>query len=343
MGGDAAWQGEMPAGILTSVRWPWVFAVAVIVSSATAEASVILRRRAPRPATPAPRVDFWREVLEPNGTEVAAIVANARIAMARPENAINGDTDWAVETRARFYRDAYNMLRHARTLSPQNLEVLALLGRAADELGRTPEAIEAFERCAELAGTDRIMTEVAGRLGAIYLRLGEHTTAVRWLRLVHGGLSAVTAPSLVYLANALAKRGEIAQAIDTLANALPAPSLGHYPAETTLASFSLAVIYDRDEQRGAAFSVLDRMQAMLGAQYMSYLQNELARLRFPDPADLYYYRGLLYESQAHYVEARAEWAHYAAITDAPWRARALDHIAAIDALRRHPPPAQVTP
>ncbi len=314
-----------------------------MVSSATAEASVILRLRPARPATPAPRVDFWREVIEPNGTEVAAIVANARLAMSRPDHAINGDTDWAVETRARFHRDAYNMLQYARALSPQNLEVLALLGRAADELGRTREAIDAFERCAELAGTDRIMIEVAGRLGAIYLRLGEHATAVRWLQLVHGGLSPVTAPSLVYLANALAMHGEVPQAIDTLVNALPAPSLGHYPAETTLASFALAVIYDRDEQRGAAFTVLDRMQAMLGVQYMSYLQQELAKLRFPDPADLYYYRGLLYESQAHYAEARAEWTHYAAITDAPWRARALEHIAAIDALRRQPQQARVTP
>src|SRR6185503_6643651 len=47
----------------------------------------------------------------------------------------------------------------------------------------------------------------------------------------------------------------------------------------------------------------------------------------------YYYQALLYETLGDYTEARAEWALYAAIEDAPWRRRALEHIRAIDAQR----------
>ena len=45
-----------------------------------------------------------------------------------------------------------------------------------------------------------------------------------------------------------------------------------------------------------------------------------------------------------YTEARAEWALYANGADLPYRGRALDHIEAIDALRKAPPPAPaITP
>jgi hypothetical protein len=46
---------------------------------------------------------------------------------------------------------------------------------------------------------------------------------------------------------------------------------------------------------------------------------------------------MLYEATGDDIEARAEWALYAAVPDAPWRRRALDHIQAIDAQHRTPP------
>lgn len=311
------------------MRWSWVFAISCGVAAATSTAAA-------RPGERPRDGSFWREVIEPHADEVAALLTKAREAMARPESPINGDTDWAVEARARFFRDAFNLLRHARTLSPDNLEVLALYGRAADELGLTTEAIDALARCARLGG-DKAPAEVRARLGTIYVRLGQPEVARRWLAAALGPLSAQTAPAFVHLATLLAERGELTAAVDTLANAVPAGLLAHYSSEAALVTFALAVLYDRDEQRGAAFTTLDTLQRALGPQYALQLLDALAKLRFAHAADLHYYRGLLYESLGHAVEARAEWAHYAAAGDSPWRQRALDHIAELDAPRARLP------
>ncbi|HEY5952271.1 MAG TPA: hypothetical protein VIV40_42530, partial [Kofleriaceae bacterium] len=104
----------------------------------------------------------------------------------------------------------------------------------------------------------------------------------------------------------------------------------------TLVSFALAVQYDRDEQRGAAFEVLDKMQNTLQGQLGAMVQNVLAGMRFAPAEDRHYYYGLLYEAAGHYTEARAEWALYAAAGNLPYRRRALEHIEAIDELRRAP-------
>ena len=308
------------------MRWPWVFSI--VLSAA--------------PASAGPQVDFWKELVEPNADEVNAIIGKARDLMSRPDHALNGDTEWAVDTRAKFYRDAKTMLAHARKLSPQNVEVLALFGRASDELGDTKAALDALEQCARLAG-DKTPIDVLGRLGAIHIRLGDNDTALRWLRAAQSPLSTVSVTPIVNLANLLAARGDTSKAIDTLVNAIPTSMLGNFPSDITLATFALAVIYDRDEQRAAAFAVLDQMQSSLQTQYGIYVQNELAKLRLPNPEDIHYYRGLLYESLGQYVEARAEWAHYAAAGDTPWRRRALDHIALIDAQRRAKPSAPIPP
>lgn len=289
---------------------------------------------------PAQNGDFWKELLEPNADEVNAILAKARDLVQRPEQP---DTEWAVEHRARFYRDARNMLAYARKLSPQNIEVLALLGRVHDELGDTAAATEALEACVRIAGPDKVVTDAAGRLGAIQMRLGDADAALKWLRLAQAPLSATSASSIVNLATVLAAEGDSGKAIDTLLSAIPQSMFGNYSSEITIASFALAVLYDRDEQRAAAFSVIDQMQNGLQHMYAKSVQDELAKLRFPHIEDLHYYRALLYESLGQYVEARAEWAHYAAAGDTPWRARALAHVAAIDAQRRLKPGAPPRP
>ena len=309
------------------MRWSWVFSIALSASAAEART---------------PGVDFWREVVEPNADEVSAIIGKARDLMSRPDHALNGDTEWAVDARAKFYRDARTMLAHARKLSPQNVEVLQLYGRASDELGDTKAALDALERCARIAG-DKTPIDVAGRLGAIYIRLGDHDTALRWLRMAQSPLSAVSVVPMINLANLLAARGDTTKAIDTLSNAIPPSMLGNYTSDVTLATFALAVLYDRDEQRAAAFAVLDGMFSGMETRYTESVHTELAKLRLANAEDIHYYRALLYESIGQYVEARAEWAHYAAAGDTPWRRRALEHIASIDAQRRAKPgaPTQV--
>ena len=281
-------------------------------------------------------------MIEPHADEVNAIVGKARELMGKPDYQNNGDTDWAVDHRARFYRDARNMLVYARRLAPQNAEVLALLGRAADELGDTSAAREALEACVNVTGTDKAMIDVAGRLGAIHVRLGDNDAALRWLRLAQAPLSQISAPAIVNLANVLAVKGDTAKAIDVLSSSIPSAMLGGWSSEITLTSFALAAIYDRDEQRASAFAVIDQMQNNLGPQYAASVQTELAHLRLPNPEDIFYYRGLLYETLGQYVEARTEWAHYVAAGETPWRERARAHIVAIDAQRRANPavPAQ---
>ena len=290
----------------------------------------------PAPPPPDPH-DFWKDIVDPHGDEVARLVSSVTIGMRYADDALQTDAEWAVEQRMRYFQDAYGVMRYARRLSPENTEVLRLLGRAADELGKTRQAIEALEACAHLTGPERASAEVVGRLGAIYLRLGDRDAAIRWLRLVRGPLTITSAQPFVHLANALAARGDIAGAIDTLANVLPQGMAAYYPQEMTLATFALAVIYDRDEQRSAAFEVLDRMRSALQVQFGPQVQNALVTMRFAPAEDQHYYLALLYEALDEYVEARAEWALYAASGEAPFRARALDHIRAIDTQHRTAP------
>lgn len=315
--------------------WPLLW----IALAASAEARP---RPEPPPAPDPERRNLWRRITDPNGDEVRALVAKARLAMSRADDARNGEDDWALEQRLRFYRDAYHLTAHARTLAPDNLDALVAFARAAEELGRTAEAIEALERSARLTGRDGASLEVVSRLGAMHLRAGDTERAIRWLRLAQGPVSLLgngleQAYAIVHLATALAARGEVAAAIHALATALPERSLGHVSHETTVLTFALAVLYDRDEQRAAAFEVLDHLQSTLLAQYLPQVGAELARMRFLPPEDVHYYRALLYESADRYVEARAEWALYAAAGEPAYRGRALDHIAAIDAQRRAGP------
>jgi tetratricopeptide (TPR) repeat protein len=322
------------------VRWSWLLAV-LVLAAADADA-----RRTPEPET---RTDsgggeFWRDVIEPHAEQVRALLDKARRAMAETEKGITSDSDWAVEQRTRFFRDAYNLLRHAHKLSPDNLDVLAALGRAADEIGKTAEAIAAYEAAARIAGPDKVGSDVTGPLGAIYLRLGNYDAAVRWLRLAQGAVNQQNATALVHLASAQAARGEVVAAIDTLQNALPpGASFGYFDPNVAIVPFALAVIYDRDEQRSNAFDTLDRLQAAMQAQYASQMLQALARMRFAPADDRHYFQALLYETLGHYTEARAEWALYAAAGEGPWRGRALDHIAAIDAERRAAPGARPAP
>jgi len=339
-------------------RWPHVsislalaLALAASALGAGTAADAQPGDEPPRARTPG-RPGLWRRIVDPNGDEVRTLVAKARASMLRADEARNGDEEWALEQRARFYRDAYNLLAYARKRAPENVDALAAFARAAEELGRTAEAIEALERAAKLTSPERAPIEVVARLGALHLRAGDTERALRWLRLAQGpvplhGNALEQAYAVIHYATVLAARGDVAAAIHAIAAALPERSRSQVSHETTILTFALAVLFDRDEQRAAAFEVLEHMQSTLGAQYRPQIQLELARMRFLPPEDLHYYRALLYESFNQYAEARAEWALYAAAGPPTYRGRALDHIQAIDAQRRATagakPPQQPAP
>lgn len=297
-----------------------------------------------RPPAPKPSPDLWQRALDPNGAVATKLLAKARDAMSRPERGMEGE--WAVDQRLAFFRDAYNILREARRLSPQNTEVLAMLGQAADELGNTREALDALEAAVAIDGPDKASNEVTGRLGAIELRLGHTDAAIRWLRYAQTTTTAMSSVEpLIYLASALSQRGEIIAATEVLDRAMPA-QLQYYNPEAALVAFSLAVLYDRDEQRSNAFNTLDRMQGNLNSMYTTQLQQQLSKFEFVPAEDQHYYLGLFYESLGEYTEARASWLTYAASGESPWRRRALDHVEAIDAQRRANPtikPTQIKP
>ena len=316
------------------VRWPaFIFKALLLISLATGQADA----RAEPPAGADPSGDFWRDVAEPHADEVKRLVTKSRNAMKIADDALQTDSEWAVDPRMRYFEAAYGMLRYARKLSPDNAEVLGLLGRAADELGKTRQAIEAYAACIHLVGTEKAGADVTGRLGAIYVRTGDRDTGIRWLRAAQGPLTPTAAEPITQLANALASRGDVTAAIDVLSGALPAQGLGYYSHELSLVSFTLAMVLDRDEQRSAAFEILDKMKSTLAQQYGTQLQTVLATTRFSPAEDQHYYLGLLYESLDQFTEARAEWALYAARGETPWRGRALDHVRAIDAQRRAQP------
>jgi len=283
-------------------------------------------------AGPPPATDFWREVIEPHAEQVRRLVDNARQQISYAEGVITGEVDPI--RRMRAYRAAYAMMMRARRLSPHSLDVLAMLGISADEIGKTREAVDAFRGYLAITTEDKANAEITGRLGAIYLRLGDAETALHYLRLAHAG--APSGATLVHLADALVMQGDRNEAIDVLVNALP-PAAQYFTNDMTLVAFALAVAYDRDDRRHDAFAVLDRLKSQQVQSYAPQVQLVLAQMRFAPAADRHYYQALLFESIEAYIEARAEWATYAACGDSPWRARALEHVAAIDKLRRTKP------
>jgi tetratricopeptide (TPR) repeat protein len=313
-------------------------AAGALVANQPARAEVI---DMPTAQAPDPdRGNFWREMLWPHKDEVDLILIKARQTVAQADLGLYADYDPTGTERAKFFKSAYGPLKHARKLDPENVDVLRLLGQVADEHGKTREAIEALTAAYNLVGADKVTPDIAGRLGLIYLRLGKIDEAIRYLRDAQGPVipgQPLSAHVLVHLANALAVRGQMSEAIDVLSNAVP-PNLQYYANEISLVSFALAVQYDRDEQRGAAFDILDHMQNTLGGQLASMVLPSLAPVRFAPAEDRHYYYGLLYEASGHLTEARAEFALYAAAGNLPYRRRALEHVKAIDDLRKNPPP-----
>ncbi len=311
----------------------WVMRLAAVLLIAAlggrAEAELV-------PAPAAPPVDpdrgnFWRDLVAPHKDEIDVILWKARTAIGQGELAQLSEYDPTGENRQKLYRELYGMLRYARRLVPDNLEVLRLYATTADAIGKTRQAMDALHAAIDLVGPEQAGAEITGRLGAIYLRLGQLDDAIRYLRLAQGPIvpgSPITAHVLVHLSTALALRGQTTDAIDVLEQALPA-NPPFYSNEIQVVAFALAVAYDRDDQRSAALDQLEHLRAALQDQWGQSVQTALAPLRFAPAEDQQYYRALLLEATDSYSDARAEWALYAASNGAYAR-RALDHIAEID-------------
>ncbi len=309
--------------------------------------------RADRAAVPDDQAhsdSFWRDVVEPHHDEVYSLLARCRRAV---EGLASADAPPPAATRRALSADLVNVLRYAHKLEPDNLDVLRMLAEVADDAGDARQAREALHAIVDLVGEEHAGADALDRIGVAAIDAGRFDDAIRVLRIAQGPIGSLPAAShvLVHLATALALAGHTSDAIDALAGALPtAPAFE--ADELALVGFALAVQYDRDEQRGAAFEVLDRMKVSLGDQLAPALQNALARMRFAPAEDERYYRALMDEVVGDVPEARTEWLLYAADDAAPYRRRALDHARALDTQGRvrkvplliaPPPPPQVMP
>jgi tetratricopeptide (TPR) repeat protein len=301
----------------------------LVALAARADAEVAMPP--PEPPVDPNRGNFWRELAEPHADEVHMILYKVRAAISQGELTGLAEYDPTGENHQKLYRDLYGMLRYARKLAPDNLDVLKLYAQTADAIGKTRQAMDALHAVIDVVGAEKAGNEVTGQLGEIYLRLGNLDEAIRYLRLAQGPIvpsAPITAHVLIHLSTALALRGQTTEAIDVLAGALPA-SPPYYSNEMQMVAFALAVAYDRDDQRSAALETLDHLHAALQESWGPMIQTALTSLRFAPAEDQQYYRALLLEATDSYSDARAEWALYAA-ANGTYARRALDHIAAID-------------
>jgi tetratricopeptide (TPR) repeat protein len=304
--------------------------LAIALCCGTAAHAEMIRAPQEPPVDP-DRGNFWRELAEPHKDEVNVIVFKARQAIAQGEITLVADYDPTGEGRQKLYHQLFGMLAYARRLEPDNLDVLKLYAQSADAIGKTRQAMDALHAVIDLVGPDKAGVEVTGKLGEIYLRLGELDDAIRYLRESQGPLvpgNAITASNLVHLSSALAMRGQTTEAIDVLADALPVTP-PYYANEYQVVTFALAVAYDRDDQRSLAVEQLDHLRTNLQEGWGQAVHAALAPLRFAPAEDQQYYQALLLEATDNYGDARAGWALYAASHGA-YTERALDHIAAID-------------
>jgi len=271
---------------------------------------------------------FWEEMVDPHSGDVELVSGKIQQILDVVSALESQQADIDGRMRDRLFDDARTMARYLRKLAPANPEVLRLVGIVADESGRTQDALEALTAYLALASdspatSPSSVSDATLRLGRISLRMGKHDDALRRFRQVATDKRNVNAQ--IHLANALAITGREDEALDVLART---------PPESALARFALAVTLDRDEQIGAAFEELERLQSHL-PQYeqLGELQTLIEQLRLVPAADAHYYRALLYESSDHLDEARSSWLLYAATGEhARFRRRALAHVRAIDAL-----------
>ncbi len=282
--------------------------------------------------------EFWLDVITPHHKEIDLLVNKAGTAVTAADAAIAaGGVEWAHDE----LRTAFGAMTYARSLAPDDVDVLAAYAAVSDRLGRTDDAVAALQRAITLGDVPRSIT---GQLGTIYLRRGQLDDAIHYLELAQGGTDEDDAQYTIALSNALALRGRSREATDILLDSVPLDFAASPTTGGTMLELALAVRYDRIEQRSAAFETIDRISvAMQGQELLQYLDSALGSMRFAPPAEQHYYLGMVYEVSGFGMEARAEFALYAATAGTPYRKRALDHIAALDQASRAaaiaPPPA----
>lgn len=266
---------------------------------------------------------FWDSAIEPGGNEVSRLVRDASSMRQQADNLANADTDASGAVRRGLYDEAIGALRAARRLAPKNDAVLLQLGLALEGRGQGRAAIEALT---QLPATPEGSAEADLALGRVYLGAGDLPEALRYLRRAVTRTAGWAFDAQVVYASALAQAGRVSDAIDLLA---PLVVRGGY---APLLYIALASLYDRDEQLGKAYEVLQRMNSQMGSGAAGSAQSAVAVLKLPSPEKTYML-ALAYEAGSQWGEARTAWLNYAAMGPrARYAGRAEAHVAAIDKL-----------
>ncbi len=298
-------------------------------------AAGVLSIPAPARARPADR-NFWDWVSDPNSREITAVMQHVEqiLGLTRDEP-LDGPGGAAART---LLEDAYGMLRYARSLEPDRYDVLFSLAEVADLLGRTDVAIGALEHGLATAPEEHQTYDARLRLGLLYAERGDLDRAATQLR---AAINEAPPGMLTYaralpaLAGVYMEQGRLDRAIDAL-EASDRTTVRLFDGNLMI-PLSLAVAYDRDDQRSRAYAVLakltqaDRMIERL----LRSSRGGLGAVRFVDPRERHYYIALLCEATGMLDEARAEWLTYAAASPhSRYAARARIHARDILELQR---------
>ena len=297
----------------------------------------------PSPAAAKPGT-FWERAIDPHGADLRVIRTKVEKNLARATDAslrptLLGDTV-PLDDRVRrtLLIDALGMLRYGLSLAPEDPWMLERAGFAAARLGRLQQARTLLTRYMRLEAAKRIAASTHARLGRIHARLREWDAAVIQLRIsleLAASRPDSRAQAVVTLAGIYMHQQRLADAIALVMGELRGPAVmrGVYSGEP-IVQLTLAVAYDRDEQRARANTVLTKMKQR-GQLALSLLQQPVFNASTYAPIiDRHYFAALIYEAAGHSADARTEWLNYASSADARYRRHAQAHVADLDAATR---------
>lgn len=296
----------------------------------------------PHTVASAPKPTVWAQIVSPHEAEVSHIIM---LVSQHYSGMISGyleeyDEDLSDSDRLRMLRDLFGMIRYAARLAPQRAEVQYWLGVLADDLGDRDLAVSALERYLATTTQEKLEPGAIGRLGRNQFMLGRTRAGIASLRraiAVHEQQSEPRNLAIFHLAQAHMLDGALPVAIDLLQASLEPTAFGAI-GDLRL-GLSLAVAYDRDEQLTRAHERLAAIGSMMsGEDLIGLVQQQLPPSSFLSPIDYLYYQAIILELGEALAQARDVWLAYAQapFDQAPYRARALAHVRALDRLLRAP-------
>lgn len=311
-----------------------LFTVALVAAPAVAHGEDrASAETAAAPAQPIQRQTFWQRIVDPHGPEIAAVLHHAGELHQRARR-LDAGVDHH-DTRRRLLDDARGMLRHALRLSPDHLEVIALLADVHDAAGRSTAAIAGYRRYMERTDDKDLSRARCLRFGVLLARVGHMRDAAAVL---HRCVDLPYLPHIElrerYRSRAIAALAMVLAHDDRLDDAFALIHRNLEAERDHMVAFTLAVLYDQDEQITRAYEILEHdFDAMSDGVVFQAVAEGLLEQPFVPAAERHYYYALLYESRGLLIEARAEWlayVHGSALTR--YHERAHKHVRAVDRL-----------